>query len=151
MVTSSWHSVWDEVPGQLVAPVGGVGPDQHRAGQGGRPHPEHVLGDVVQQQGDVERPRSPERGQDGGPGGLGLDHLVVRPGAVDEQQARPVVADPLADQLVDGLHRFPLVAGRGARRWTCRRQATVGPIAHLGGELGTNLEHVAIYQACVLP
>jgi hypothetical protein len=37
-----------EVAGQLVAPVGRVPPDQHRSGEGGGSHPEHVLGDVVQ-------------------------------------------------------------------------------------------------------
>ncbi len=129
-----------EVAGQFVAPVGRIATDQHRAGQGGRAHPEHVLGDVVEQQGHVERSGLPEGLQHGGPVGLGSHDLVVGPAAIGEEQARPVVAGPLADQLVDGLHRFPLVS-----------PSTVGAFAPVEGKLGTNLEHVAIYQSPVLP
>ena len=49
----------------------------------------------------------------GGPLGLGRHHLVVGPRPVGEGQPDPVVAGPPPDQLVDGLHRFPL--GRAGR------------------------------------
>ena len=97
-----------QVAGELVAPVGGIAPDDDGPGQGGAPHPEDVLRHVVHEQGDVERPRLPERQQQRGPLGLGPDDLGVGPRAVGERQSDAGVALPVADELVDGLQRFPL-------------------------------------------
>ena len=47
-----------EVAGQLVAAVGGIGPDHDRTGQSRPAHPEDELGHVVEEQGDMERARS---------------------------------------------------------------------------------------------
>ena len=136
-----------EVAGQFVAPVGGVAADDDGAGQGCGTHPEYVLGHVVHEQGHMERARGSERCQNRGAFGLRPDHVIVGPGPFAEHQARPMIAGPLTNQHVDGLHRFPLV---GARR-SCHRRANRRSIALPAGELGTNLEHVAIYQSPVLP
>jgi len=53
-VTNSWHSVWAR--SRASSSPGGWGwPDDHRPGQGGGLQPQHVLGLVVQQDGQVER------------------------------------------------------------------------------------------------
>ena len=49
-----------EVPGQFVTPVGRIAPDEGGTGQRGPAHPEHVLGDVVEEERDVERPGLPQ-------------------------------------------------------------------------------------------
>jgi hypothetical protein len=128
-----------EVPGQFVTPVGRIAPDQGGTGQRGPAHPQHVLGDVVEEERDVERPGLPQRGQQRGPLPLGRDDLVVGPGAVGEGHRHPVVARALSDQIVDGEHCFPLDL------WP-----TVGEDGRCGQLPGTNLEHVAIYQIAVL-
>ena len=56
-----------EVAGQLVAPVGRVAADHHRAGERRAPDPEHELGDVVEEQRDVEGAGAAQRARAGPP------------------------------------------------------------------------------------
>ena len=66
-----------EVADQLVAAVRGVGPDDDGPRQCRAPEPEDELGNVVEQDGDVERAVGALGVQPGGPGGGPCDHLGV--------------------------------------------------------------------------
>jgi len=93
-----------QVPGQLVTSMGGVAADHHRAGEGRPSHPEHVLGDIVEQQSDVERTRLAQRGQRRRPLGLRRGHLGVGPRSILVGETDVVVPGAVSDQSVNGLH-----------------------------------------------
>ncbi len=117
-----------EVAGQLVAPVGRVAADHHRAGERRAPEPEHELGDVVEEQRDVEGARATQRAEEGRTPRLLAEDLVVGPGAVGEPEAGPLVAGLVAEQLVDGRHQGPPAAGTdGPVRGPARRPLTSAP------------------------
>ena len=92
-----------EVPHQLVAAVRRIGPDHHRAGQGGRLEPEDELGHVVEHEGDVEgavvagglQPGRPRRG----PG----HDLPVAQAQVVRHQAEPRHVGPGQYRAGDGF------------------------------------------------
>ena len=94
-----------QVAGQLVAPMGRVGPDDHGAHQRGRLEPEDELGDVVEQHGHVEGavdPLGPEPGRPlGGPG----HHLGVGQAQLARHETEVVVVGPLEDGPGDRLGR----------------------------------------------
>src|ERR1700733_14554049 len=87
-----------EVARQLLAAMGGVGADNDGAAQLGPAHPEDVLGDVVEEEGDMERSRSTQALEGGGPGGLGAHDGSMGPRAVLEEEADAVIRLTGADQ-----------------------------------------------------
>ncbi len=107
----------DDVAGQLGPAPGGVDPDHGGTAQRGGTEPEQVLGDVVEEDADMERPRYPKGvGQGGAPVALGHD-LAPRPGGVVGMQAGPVVVGPGQEQAGHGARRCPdaVLARRHAR------------------------------------
>ena len=66
-----------EVAGQLVAPMGRVGPDHDRTHQCSRLEPKDELGDVVEQDGDVEGALDPLCPEPRGPLGCPGHHVGV--------------------------------------------------------------------------
>ena len=79
--------------------------------------------------------------QQSGPFGLLTDDLSVCPCAVGEGEPDAGVTGPVADQLLDRVHEAPL--GEWSTGESTPKVGAQGPLAE---DLGTNLEHVAIYQ-----
>ena len=140
-----------EVAGQLVAPVRGLPPTMTAPARAAAPIQKTYSGTLSSSSATWKGPGSAERRQHGGPLGLGHHDLAMGPGAVGEGEAQTVVAGPQPDELVDGLHRFPLGrAGRSGWRPAVAADSRCKS-ARPGTGSGTNLEHVAIYQTAVLP
>ena len=110
-MTRNWHSVWVEVPHQLVPPVGRVGPDHHRSRQGGRLEPVDELGHVVEHDGDVEGAVVAVGPQPGRPRRRRGDHLGVAESEVVRHQAETIDVGQGEDGAADG---FGCGAGVGA-------------------------------------
>ena len=110
-----------DVAGQLLAPAGGVDADDDPLAQRRRAEEEHVLGNVVEQHADVPA-RQREAVEPGGTRARLPHHLAPRPPPVVGDQARVVVAGPLAEQGRDrlsassGLRPGPIGAGRAGAR-----------------------------------
>ena len=117
-----------EVAGQFVAPMGRIPADRHRTGERSAPEPEHELGDVVEEQRDVEGAGPTQRAEQSRSPRLLAEDLVVGPGAVGEPEAGPLVAGLLAEQLIDGRHHGPPAAGTdGPVRGPAQRPLTSAP------------------------
>ena len=91
-----------DVVGQLGSSTGRVDAHDGCARQPGGDDPEQVLGGVVEQHTDVERPVAPAVECERPASGALVDHLVPRPAVVLEHQARVIVADPLEQQAGSG-------------------------------------------------
>ncbi len=110
-----------QVAHQLVAPVGRVGPHHDGTGQRGGLEPEDELGDVVEQDGDVEGHGAPPgptptlRPQPGAPGRGGRDHLGVAQAQVARPQSQGGVVGPCQDAAGDGLGGRGRVGGTAGR------------------------------------
>ena len=93
---------------QRLAPVGGVDPDDDRAGEGGADEPEQVVRRVVEEDADVGRSaRVVQLLEQRGPPAALVDHLAERPAAVLVEEAGPVVVLPGQQQGGDGAHGRP--------------------------------------------
>ena len=92
-----------QVAGELVAPMGRVGPDDHRAHQRGRLEPEDELGDVVEQHGHVERAVDPLGPEPGRPLGRPGHHLGVGQAQLARHETEMVVVGPFEDGPGDRL------------------------------------------------
>ncbi len=79
------------VVGQCLAPPSGVDPRDHCSGQGGTSQPQQVVGNVPQQDADVERALPAHLGQHRGPGRGLVDHLPPAPLLVLEPETDAVV------------------------------------------------------------
>ena len=93
-----------DVASQLGAPAGGVDADDDGPGQAGRPQPHGELGNVVEEDADVEGTGPATLDEKGGPVGALLHDLGPGPRPVLEAQARCRVAGPLAQEGGDGGH-----------------------------------------------
>jgi len=99
-----------EVAGQLVAPVGRVRPDHHRADEGGRLEPEDELGNVVEQHGHVEGAVDPLRPEPSRALSRPGHHFGVGQPELAGQEAEPVVVRQLEDGPGNRLGRWEAVA-----------------------------------------
>ena len=114
-VTSSWHSVWERSRASSSPRWVGLPPTITAPARAAPPIQKMNSGTLSSIRATWNGPGRRSERQDGGPLGLGPDHLVVGPGPVAEGEPHPVVARPPPDQLVDGLHCFPLVVPVRAR------------------------------------
>ncbi len=108
-----------EVAGQLVAPMGRVGPDDHGAHRRGRFEPEDEFGNVVEQHGHVKGAVHPLRPEPGRPLRRPRHHLGMGQAQFARDKAEMVVVGPSQDGPGDrhGRRRvFARIAGFVRRR-----------------------------------
>ena len=95
------------VVGELFASAGGVDADHRRARERGSADPVQVLGDVLQQDTDVERSRTAGVGEERGPGGGFGDERAVGDRLVLEEDRGVVVIGAGSDQVAESRrHRL---------------------------------------------